>query len=463
MTDFSQAVRDVMTMPFKGAAAAVLLVVGLMAYPAHAQTATCARLEAQLARASQASGSGSEKLRKWTRAVDLQRQALATTERQYRRADCAAFGQGDPLCDGIATKIKRMKANLRKLRAGVKRLSRGKGNGNARRIRAIKARLSQLHCGPGTRQPRPEQRTARQRNPQPQGRIRTERYAASSDRRDENRSEDRRPSGLLGMIFRGRSQERSTAEYRRVRIGRDADPRDVGQYRARSRDDRPGREPMRDERQLRAFNMPRNDDSFGGYERYPGDYTRVGGSFRTLCVRTCDGYYFPISYSTASSNFYRDQLICEQMCPNTEVKLFVHRSPGEESEDMATVDGQPYADMDYAFAYRKTYNPACSCGRVQPRAMTPVDTDNLPALTTIAGRVDVHIRDSQPSDIPAKPIEPAPAMKKIPVGADPDTVENLHGNFSPLAVANSRSRIASAARSKDRKIRRVGPAYVVDP
>ncbi|MGA9083760.1 MAG: DUF2865 domain-containing protein, partial [Pseudolabrys sp.] len=24
----------------------------------------------------------------------------------------------------------------------------------------------------------------------------------------------------------------------------------------------------------------------------------MGGTFRTVCVRTCDGFYFPISYST---------------------------------------------------------------------------------------------------------------------------------------------------------------------
>ena len=29
------------------------------------------------------------------------------------------------------------------------------------------------------------------------------------------------------------------------------------------------------------------------------------GTFRTVCVRTCDGYYFPISYSTSASRFRR--------------------------------------------------------------------------------------------------------------------------------------------------------------
>ena len=34
------------------------------------------------------------------------------------------------------------------------------------------------------------------------------------------------------------------------------------------------------------------------------------GTFRTLCVRTCDGYYFPISFSTTSDQFREDAHTC---------------------------------------------------------------------------------------------------------------------------------------------------------
>ena len=40
------------------------------------------------------------------------------------------------------------------------------------------------------------------------------------------------------------------------------------------------------------------------------------GGYRTLCVRTCDGYYFPISFSSQPRNFPRDQNACTAMCPN---------------------------------------------------------------------------------------------------------------------------------------------------
>jgi hypothetical protein len=48
----------------------------------------------------------------------------------------------------------------------------------------------------------------------------------------------------------------------------------------------------------------------------PGDYPQVGaGGYRTLCVRTCDGYYFPISNSTSSTRFGDDEQTCQKLCP----------------------------------------------------------------------------------------------------------------------------------------------------
>jgi len=47
----------------------------------------------------------------------------------------------------------------------------------------------------------------------------------------------------------------------------------------------------------------------------------MGGTFRTVCVRTCDGFYFPISYSTSPDRFRDDEQSCQRMCPASEVSL----------------------------------------------------------------------------------------------------------------------------------------------
>ena len=45
----------------------------------------------------------------------------------------------------------------------------------------------------------------------------------------------------------------------------------------------------------------------------------IGNTFRTVCVRSCDGYYFPISFSTTQDHFRDDEATCQRMCPAAEV------------------------------------------------------------------------------------------------------------------------------------------------
>ncbi|SHG47154.1 Protein of unknown function [Kaistia soli DSM 19436] len=104
----------------------------------------------------------------------------------------------------------------------------------------------------------------------------------------------------------------------------------------------------------------------GGYDTGFGR-----GTYRTLCVRTCDGYYFPISYSTSKANFAADEQACHQLCPGTDVALYAHRNPGQDAtRALSTVDQSRYADLPTAFAYRTSFNPSCACGK--PAALDPV-------------------------------------------------------------------------------------------
>jgi len=86
----------------------------------------------------------------------------------------------------------------------------------------------------------------------------------------------------------------------------------------------------------------------------------AGASYRTLCVRLCDGFYFPISYSTSREHFAGDASQCERQCP-ARSRLFVYRNPGEEIEDMRDLDGQTYLSLPTALAYRTKYVADCTC------------------------------------------------------------------------------------------------------
>jgi hypothetical protein len=107
------------------------------------------------------------------------------------------------------------------------------------------------------------------------------------------------------------------------------------------------------------------DRLFGGNggSVYTGPPGQMGGTFRTICVRTCDGFYFPISFETSPDRFRDDEATCQRMCPASEVQLYTYHNPGEEVTQAVSLGGRLYTELPAAFSYRKALNPACSCRR----------------------------------------------------------------------------------------------------
>ena len=84
------------------------------------------------------------------------------------------------------------------------------------------------------------------------------------------------------------------------------------------------------------------------------------GSYRTLCVRLCDGYYWPISHSAVRGRFSKDAKQCETACPSRS-RLFVQRSGSEDVEGMVDLKGVPYTQLKHALRYRTEYVQDCTC------------------------------------------------------------------------------------------------------
>jgi hypothetical protein len=156
----------------------------------------------------------------------------------------------------------------------------------------------------------------------------------------------------------------------------------------------------------------------------------MGGTFRTVCVRTCDGFYFPISYSTSPDRFRNDEQSCQRMCPASEVSLYTYHNPGEEMAQAVSLNGRPYTELPTAFQYRKAVDPACSCRRPGEswaqtlKALGPDDT-------VVPGDVVVTEQNAKQLSQPrigadGKPIRPeqrapapAPAIATTPADSVP--------------------------------------------
>ena len=84
------------------------------------------------------------------------------------------------------------------------------------------------------------------------------------------------------------------------------------------------------------------------------------GTYRTLCVRLCDGFYFPMSYAIHPDRFAFDAKRCERSCP-ARSRLFVHRNPGESVAEMVDLEGRSYRNLPTAFLHQLQYVPDCTC------------------------------------------------------------------------------------------------------
>ncbi|MGB8526904.1 MAG: DUF2865 domain-containing protein [Rhodoplanes sp.] len=100
---------------------------------------------------------------------------------------------------------------------------------------------------------------------------------------------------------------------------------------------------------------------FGSNPILPAPDGYLSSTYRTLCVRTCDGYYFPISFQVSASHFTDDEQTCQRLCPATEVALYTHRNPGEEIGQAVSLAGRPYRSLPTAFRYRQALDSACTC------------------------------------------------------------------------------------------------------
>lgn len=84
------------------------------------------------------------------------------------------------------------------------------------------------------------------------------------------------------------------------------------------------------------------------------------GTYRTVCVRLCDGYYFPISFSTVESRFGADEQACQSRC-SSGARLYYYKNSDGSPETMKDRQGRAYQELNTAFLYRTSYEKSCQC------------------------------------------------------------------------------------------------------
>ncbi len=134
--------------------------------------------------------------------------------------------------------------------------------------------------------------------------------------------------------------------------------------------------------------------------------TSGGQQYATMCVRKCDGYYFPINPNSGAEDLAEDEEICQALCPTQDTELYVFQVPQESPAQMRSLAGAPYTSLANAYEFRQQSNPACSCDAAggQPGGQLP--SASLPSLDqAIPGNDLEDLTPGATATYPAIPLE----------------------------------------------------------
>jgi hypothetical protein len=172
------------------------------------------------------------------------------------------------------------------------------------------------------------------------------------------------------------------------------------------------------------------------------------GTYRTVCVRSCDGGYFPISFATVPARFPDDEKTCKALCPAAEATLFTYRNPGEDINQAVSMNGQPYSSSPNAFRYRQEFNPSCSCkapGQTWSDALKSIDDK---AAAEQQGDIIVTEESAKKMSRPQQKTAPGAAKKGAAPAATTATAPDDSAASSPGGA------------SENKPIRSVGPTFI---
>jgi hypothetical protein len=179
----------------------------------------------------------------------------------------------------------------------------------------------------------------------------------------------------------------------------------------------------------------------------PIDNGGQSGTYRTVCVRSCDGYYFPISFATVPARFGDDEKTCKALCPAADASLFTYRNPGEDMNSAVSLSGQSYSSIPNAFAYRQKFNPTCSCkaaGQTWAEALKNIDDKST------AQQGDITVTEENSKRLSQAPNKPAPAAKK----------GNAPAGTAPAASSDPSNTASSNQTTGGQGVRTVGPTFI---
>jgi len=173
----------------------------------------------------------------------------------------------------------------------------------------------------------------------------------------------------------------------------------------------------------------------------PGDEDqRLHGGSQALCVRSCDGGFFPLAFSAGSASAGELLEMCKALCPNAEVQLFT-RNPSSDISTAVSADGEmAYDSLPNALKYTKSFDSNCGCkppnqSWVEALAHAEQLLDEMGGAKASDTVVTEQQSRAMSQPAPAKPVKnAADRQKTTPVKAEGKIVEGQAPDGTPRQV-----------------------------
>lgn len=166
------------------------------------------------------------------------------------------------------------------------------------------------------------------------------------------------------------------------------------------------------------------------------------GGGRLVCVRTCDGSYFPLSNAPGGRQGADE--MCQSLCPGTETLAFAY--PGGDdgiTRAVSVSSNKPYASLANALKFRKTFDESCTCKKpneswavVLRRAegmmeqkkgdfiVTAEKAEELSRPKVVQARKAAEKKVADDAQAAAEAAAAAPTASKESAGIGPQSIEN---------------------------------------
>ncbi len=93
---------------------------------------------------------------------------------------------------------------------------------------------------------------------------------------------------------------------------------------------------------------------------------------RPVCVRLCDGFFFPSSQPAGVGDAGDEADACAGLCPDAPTALFYQPASSDRIEDAVSASGESYSALPAALRYRAVQDATCACRRSTADAYNPM-------------------------------------------------------------------------------------------